>query len=304
MKKVGALIISFLLAASFLCACRKNTEPPFSPASATEEYARIYPNGQAFDFDATETFTRTSTITLSGDELTAEDAHGRPYYPTNETEEYKYENKNGVVRSQRTLRLIDSFDESHKPQYAPYSREIYADKKLLYARMDGEGKQLDEPAVLEKTYADRTEYLADTRRCFDTGPQRVVPYDLAFFSSFTGSLEGNVYRMTGIVDVEGHGEAFFEAFAANYAFKKWYTATGETKVYEYFLSPYFFSQNTRIKVEITSDRNGLCSVKETFETMAGMRPMSALGGTLIRVTSTTVFGTGGPEEIITPQVAA
>ncbi|MDE7395859.1 MAG: hypothetical protein K2M95_07055 [Clostridiales bacterium] len=306
MKKVGALLISLLLAASVLCACRRGDEPPFDPASATEEYARIYPNGQAFDFDAVQTFTRTSTIHVSGDALTAEDPHGRPYYPTNEVEEYKYENKNGVVRSQRTLRHVYAFDSpTNRPKYAPYSREIYADGTLFYVHMDDEGEQLDEPVTPEKVYADRAEYLDDSRRCFDANLQRVVPYDLTLFSSFTGQKERNTYCMTGIVDVAGHGEAFFDAFAANYTFKTWYTPVADTRIYEYFLNPDFFSSNTRIKVEITSDRNGLRSVTETFETIAWERPIQAIKDTPIRITCSTEYSTGAfSEEIITPQLAA
>ena len=306
MKRLGALVLSLLLSLSLLCGCtRARGEDPFSPESAEAEYARIYKDGQAFDFDTLTAFTRKSTVSLTGEALAvAKDEHGRPWYPATEVMEYKYENTDGV-RSQRTLRLINMngpFSElagsttevpQFRPVYAPYSREIYSDETLVYADMM-EGVQQDTAVAPQKTYESREEYLADGARNFDTPSQCAVPYDLTVFSSFTGKLEGNTYRMTGIVDAEAHGAAFFEVFLANYSFKTWYTTGGDgVRMYEYFLTPEMFAaySDTYIKVEIVSDRNGLRSVTETFITAAAARPVLAFGGSEIELICTTEYST-------------
>ena len=311
MKRLGALVLSMLLSLSMLCACKG--EAPFSPASATAEYARIYPNGQAFDFDTLKAFTRKSTISLTGEALAAVvNEHGRPYYPAVETMEYKYESRDGG-RSQRTLRMVSSFSElagstqeapKYRPIYAPYSREIYDGGTLVYASMDYEGHQKNEAVPPQKTYESREEYLADTARNFDTPSQQAVPYDLSLFFSFTGKLEGSVYRMTGIV-APAQQAAFFEAFMANYAFKNWYTPSGDQRMYEYFLNPETFTASTTIKVEIVSDRRGLRSVTETFVTAAFSRPVLAFGGTGIVLTCTTEYDVGAfADPIVMPPLAA
>ena len=317
MKRFVALALSMLLALSLLCACGKRGEEPFSPENAVEEYARIYPNGQAFDFSTVTAFTRKSTLTLTTDALSsAADLHGQAYAPTTEQMEYKYENTDDAIRSQRTMRLINMnnpFIEApnstadapkYRPQYAPYSREIYDGEVLVYADMDGEGNQKDTAVTPQKVYETREEYLLDEEHDFDTPAQRVVPYALSLFSSFTGKLEGSTYRMTGIVDAAVGGEAFFEAFMANYSFKSWYTALGAgERMYEYFINPTMFSDATFIKVEIVSDRSGLCSVTETLRTTAASRPILAVGGATVTLTCTTSFSTDAfTEAIVMPQL--
>lgn len=293
MKNIMFCLLAAVTAVvALLCGCGGSF---VFPATAQEEYARIYADGnKTFDYASVTCYTVTQSVSVdlpSLRDMTYSD--GKRVYPTTAQRTYRFDSRDKEgIKSCETRKLVSypSASKNSKPEYK-YERQTYYRGSLCYPLMNSDGNQRDVAVEKAATFGGYSEYLADSRS-FDSKMQKRVVYPLELFSSFTGGVadDGKTYNMVGAVSADKYGE-FFELFAAEYSFIEWFVQSeggdSSSRIYTNFLSPADFESVT---VSVASDKNGLTGVSVTVTGLASSNPLLDLEiGEKVTVTATTVY---------------
>ncbi|MDE6397708.1 MAG: hypothetical protein K2L51_00140 [Clostridiales bacterium] len=298
MKRMFVAVVAILLACAACLAGCGGKKFAF-PATAQEEYTRVYTlqNGKPFDFSQLATCKITQTLSVDIPSRRAlRDDSGNAVFPTVEQREYLFDARTSQVRSRLTDKVaVYDLSGERAPTYE-WSRKQFTDGKYYTPVMSASGEQLGDKRV-PVSFGSYAEFLTDAR-AYDTVMQNITRYPEEMFSQISGGVgaKKKTYYIRCTVAAEQYG-AFFALFAREYDLgdsnttgNKWL----DGDVYRYFIDPQNISS---AQVDVATTADGLRSVTVTIKATAISTPAPVASETYgefwgeVTVTASTEYDT-------------